>query len=136
MSRTCAIALATATLIATSAGAQVAVDGADADPAAPEGVDCFRHAASTVYLHDVQDRILDAWALPQDGLANRSVVLRLRVDADGMLLSYELVSFSDRRLAQSVKRAVMLASPFAPVPRGAECLVGRDILTTFGNPAD
>lgn len=119
--------------LAGAAPAQVAVDEAqpDSDRAA-----CFRMAASTVYLHYVQDRILDAWELPEDGLANHSVVLRLRVDADGMLRVYELVSFSDRRLAGSVQRAVLLASPFGPLPRGAECLVGRDILTTFGNPAD
>lgn len=101
-----------------------------------EADECFTRASSTVYLHAVQDRILDAWALPPDGLANHSVVLRLRVDSDGMLLAYELVSFSDRRMARSVKRAVMLASPFGAVPKEAECLAGRDILTTFGNPAD
>ena len=96
---------------------------------------CLAREPVARYLHDVQDRILDAWKLPPDGLADREVVLRLRIDADGMLLAYELVSFSDRRLAQSVKYAVMLASPFAPIPKGASCIAGRSIVTTFANPS-
>jgi hypothetical protein len=83
----------------------------------------------------MQDRILDAWKLPEDGLANRSVVLILRVDGDGTLLKYELVSTSDRRLARSAMFAVMGASPFDPLPIDALCLLERDIQTTFGNPA-
>jgi hypothetical protein len=129
------VAMASALALAGPARAQVAIDAGEAD-AGGDGLECFRRAASTVYLHHVEDRILDAWALPEDGLANRSVVLRLRIDAEGLLRTYELVSFSDGRLAQSVKRAVMLASPFGPVPGEAACLIGRDILTTFGNPAD
>jgi hypothetical protein len=86
-------------------------------------------------MHAMQDRILDAWRLPEDGLANRSVVLSLRIDGDGTLLKYELLSYSDRRLARSVKLAVMAASPFDPLPIEALCLRDRDILTTFGNPA-
>jgi hypothetical protein len=63
------------------------------------------------------------------------VVLILRVDGDGTLLKYELVSTSDRRLARSVKFAVMGASPFDPLPLDAFCLLGQDVQTTFGNPA-
>lgn len=129
------VALASTLVLAGPLRAQLAIDAGESD-AASDGADCFRRAASTVYLHHVEDRILDAWVLPEDGLANRSVVLRLRVDADGLMRTYELVSFSDGRLAQSVKRAVMLASPFGAVPSDAACLIGRDILTTFGNPAD
>jgi outer membrane biosynthesis protein TonB len=105
-----------------------AASSADADAA------CLAQEPVARYLHDVQGRILDAWELPPDGLADREVVLRLRIDADGMLLSYELVSFSDRRLAQSVKYAVMLASPFPPIPSEARCVAGRSIVTTFSNP--
>lgn len=96
--------------------------------------ECLTQEPVVRYLHAVQDRILDAWELPPDGLADREVVLRLRIDGDGMLLAYELVSFSDRRLAQSVKYAVMLASPFPPIPSEARCVTGRPIVTTFSNP--
>lgn len=95
---------------------------------------CFARAPVVRYLHEVQDRILDAWELPPDGLSDRQVVLQLRIDADGMLLGYELLSFSDRRLARSVKYAVMLASPFPPIPREARCIEGRPLVTTFANP--
>jgi hypothetical protein len=97
--------------------------------------ECLSRETVVRYLHGVQDRILDAWKLPPDGLADREVVLRLRIDGDGMLLTYELVSFSDRRLAQSVKYAVMLASPFPPIPSEARCVSGRSIVTTFSNPS-
>jgi len=108
-------------------------DPAPSDPA-PAGDACFETPAAVRYLHAMQDRILDAWKLPEDGLANRSVVLILRVDGDGTLLKYELVSTSDHRLARSVMYAVMMASPFDPLPIEALCLLERDIQTTFGNP--
>lgn len=95
---------------------------------------CLTREPVVRYLHGVQDRILDAWQLPADGLAGREVVLLLRIDLDGMLLTYELQSFSDRRLAQSVKYAVMLASPFPPIPDEARCVAGQPIVTTFSNP--
>lgn len=88
------------------------------------------------YLHEVQDRILDGWSLPEDGLANREVVVQLQIEADGSLRKARIVSASDRRLARSVSFAVQQAAPFAPVPPGAECLVGLPIRTTFRNPAD
>jgi hypothetical protein len=111
----------------------VALPGAaSGDPDAD--ADCLTRDPVVRYLHRVQDRILDAWELPPDGVADREVVLRLRIDADGMLLGYELVSFSERRLAQSVKYAVMLASPFPPIPGEAHCATGRPIVTTFTNP--
>lgn len=116
----------------------LALAGAPPTAAASEhevAAECLARKPVVRYLHDVQDRILAAWKLPPDGLANREVVLRLRIDADGMLLAYELVSFSDRRLAQSVKYAVMLASPFPPIPSEARCVRGRAIVTTFSNPA-
>jgi hypothetical protein len=115
-------------LLALAAPASAATD-VEADAS------CLAREAVVRYLHDVQDRILDAWQLPPDGLADREVVLRLRIDADGMLLAYELVAFSDRRLAQSVKYAVMLASPFAAIPDEARCISGRSIVTTFANPS-
>jgi hypothetical protein len=34
-----------------------------------------------------------------------------------------------------VKYAVMLASPFEPVPSEAACVAGRSIVTTFANPS-
>jgi len=112
------------------AGALPIAASSDPDPDS----DCLTREPVVLYLHRVQDRILDAWELPPDGVADREVVLQLRIDADGMLLAYELVSFSDRRLAQSVKYAVMLASPFPPIPSEAACVTGRPIVTTFSNP--
>ena len=43
-------------------------------------------------------------------------------------------AWTSRRLARSVGYALEGASPFDPIPEGAECLVNRPILTTFRNP--
>ncbi|MBW1685942.1 MAG: TonB C-terminal domain-containing protein [Deltaproteobacteria bacterium] len=88
------------------------------------------------YLGRAQDRILDAWELPPDSLANREVVVRLAFDADGKLRDLAILSASDRRLARSVAAAILSAEPFAPIPPDAQCLVGLPIRTTFRNPAD
>ena len=97
---------------------------------------CLLEPAVMRYLHTVEDRIMDRWGLPPDGLANQEVVVRLRIRGDGSLEHYKVVSWTNRRLAHSVAAAVLAASPFEPVPAGSECLIGRPILTTFRNPAD
>ena len=97
---------------------------------------CLLKPAVMCYLHAIEDRIMDEWGLPLDGLANQEVVVRLRLQGDGSLAHYKVVSWTNRRLAHSVALALQAASPFQPVPVGSECLVGRPILTTFRNPAD
>ncbi len=97
---------------------------------------CLLKPSVMRYLHAVEDRIMDEWSLPLDGLANREVVVRLRLEADGSLAHYKVVSWTSRRLAYSVALALQIAAPFQPIPAGSECLIGRPILTTFRNPAD
>jgi hypothetical protein len=104
--------------------------------AADENSDCLLEPGVFSYLERVQDRILDAWDLPPDNLANREVVVRLAFDADGKLRDLKILSATDRRLAQSVAVAILNAEPFAAIPPGAQCLVGLPIRTTFRNPAD
>ena len=97
---------------------------------------CLLKPSVMRYLHAVEDQIMDAWGLPPDGLANHEVVVRLRLQGDGSLAHYKVVSWTNRRLATSVAAALLIAAPFEPVPAGSECLIGRPILTTFRNPAD
>ncbi len=97
---------------------------------------CLLKPAVMRYLHAIEDRIMDEWGLPLDGLANQEVVVRLRLEGDGSLAHYKVMSWTDRRLAYSVAAAILVAAPFPPVPEGSECLIGRPILTTFRNPAD
>jgi hypothetical protein len=97
---------------------------------------CLLQPTVMRYLHAVQDRIMDRWDLPPDSLANHEVVVRLRLEGDGSLAHYKVMSWTDRRLAYSVAAAILVAAPFPPVPEGSECLIGRPILTTFRNPAD
>ncbi len=97
---------------------------------------CLLKPSVMRYLHAVEDRIMDEWSLPLDGLANREVVVRLRLEGDGSLAHYKVVSWTSRRLAYSVALALQVAAPFQPVPAGSECLIGKPILTTFRNPAD
>jgi hypothetical protein len=104
--------------------------------AADEVGECLLEPGVFHYLERAQDRILDAWDLPPDSLANREVVVRLAFDADGKLRDLAILSATDRRLAQSVAAAILSAEPFAPIPPDAQCLVGLPIRTTFRNPAD
>ena len=106
--------------------------GADAPPPADA---CLDRPSVVVYLHDVQDRVMDTWLLPEDLVANREVVVRLEFSGDGTLVRYRLASFTSHRLAQSVERALQQVGPFADVPPEARCLLGRTIVTTFRNPA-
>jgi outer membrane biosynthesis protein TonB len=104
--------------------------------AAGEAGECLLEPGVYRYLERAQDRILDAWDLPADSLANREVVVRLAFDADGRLRDLEILSATDRRLARSVAAAILSAEPFAAIPPHAQCLVGLPIRTTFRNPAD
>jgi hypothetical protein len=103
---------------------------------ADEAGQCLLEPGVFRYLGRAQDRILDAWELPPDSLANREVVVRLAFDADGKLRDLAILSATDRRLAWSVAAAILSAEPFAPIPPDAQCLVGFPIRTTFHNPAD
>jgi hypothetical protein len=104
--------------------------------AADETGDCLLEPGVYRYLGRAQDRILDAWNLPADSLADREVVVRLTFEADGRLRDLKILSATDRRLARSVAAAILGAEPFAPIPPDAQCLVGLPIRTTFRNPAD
>ena len=104
--------------------------------AADEAGECLLEPGVFRYLERAQDRILDAWDLPPDSLANREVVVRLAFDADGKLRDLAILSATDRRLARSVAAAILSAEPFGPIPPDALCLVGLPIRTTFRNPAD
>ena len=103
---------------------------------AEEAGQCLLEPGVFRYLERAQDRILDAWDLPPDSLANREVVVRLAFDADGKLRDLAVLAATDRRLAQSVAAAILSAAPFATIPPDAQCLVGLPIRTTFRNPAD
>lgn len=106
-----------------------------ADEESP-GDDCLLQPAVAHYMVDVQDRILDHWELPQDSMANRTVVVVMTFRAQGTVQRVRILEANDTRLKHSVAAAILRATPFDPVPRGAECLVGRPIRTTFTNPAD
>jgi len=123
-----------AAIAAIGMGLLLATRVAAADPNPPEA-DCFEREAVTVYLHALQDRMLDHWVLPPDGMADREVVVRLRLDEHGTLRTYEITTVTSARLAQSVKLAVMHATPFVPMRGDTLCLSGRDIVTTFRNPS-
>lgn len=112
-----------------SAGSEPAGEG-------PVGDDCFLEPAVARYVADVQDRILERWELPPDSMANRKVVLVLTFRANGTLERTRIIASDDGRLKRSVAVAVWRASPFARVPPGAACLIGRPIKTTFRNRAD
>ena len=110
-----------------------AAPGADEDADREE---CLLEPAVYRYLERAQDRILEHWELPPDGMANREVVVRLVFEESGWLEDAKIVSYTDRRLARSASVAITRAAPFGIVPSAAACLVGLGIRTTLRNPAD
>ena len=77
---------------------------------------------------------MDLWTVPEDSLANQAVVVRFRLAEDGSLLTYKLVSWTSRRIANSVELALAHSRPFGWIPDDATCLVGRSIEMQFENP--
>jgi hypothetical protein len=127
-SRRAAIAIVLALVAAAGASGREPLPEAEPTP-------CFERAVVVLYLHRLQDRILDHWVLPPDGLANHSVTLRLRLDETGVLLSYELVSRTSSRLEISALRAVAASAPFEPMTEETACLTERAIVSEFSNPS-
>jgi hypothetical protein len=112
-------------------GAQAQGEGR---PEAPEAPSCLERPIVVVYLHRLQDQVMDRWTLPEDIPANQVVVVRLRLGEDGALLTYKLVSWTNRRIANSVELALAHSRPFGWIPDDATCLVGRSIEMQFENP--
>jgi len=100
------------------------------DPAIP----CLERAIVVAYLHHFQDQIMQRWVVPEDSLADQTVVVRFRLEEDGRLKSWKLQSWSNRRLANSVELAFRHAQPALPIPDRAACLIGRAIDIRFENP--
>ena len=110
-------------------------DGAGASQAdSPKAPSCLERPVAVVYLHDLQDQVMDLWTVPEDSPANQAVVVRFRLAEDGSLLTYKLVSWTSRRIAIAVELAVEHSGPFGPIPETATCLVGREVEMRFENP--
>jgi hypothetical protein len=105
-----------------------------AAPDAGDVVPCLERSIVVAYLHILQDRVIDFWGVPEDSLANQEVVVRFRLAETGTLLTYKLVSWTSRRIANSVELAIAHAKPFGPIPEAASCLVGRAVEMRFENP--
>ena len=95
---------------------------------------CLERPIVVAYLHALQDQIMQRWVMPEDSLADQTVVVRFEVAQDGRLRSWKLVSTTNRRIANSVELAFDHAEPIGPVPERAACLVDRAIEMRFENP--
>jgi hypothetical protein len=72
--------------------------------------------------------------VPEDTLGDQSVVVRFRLTDAGQLKSWKLVSWTNRRLANSVELAFQHARLSMSIPERAACLIGRPIDIRFENP--
>ena len=122
------LALAAWILFATAAKADGAEPGER--PAPP----CLERALVVVYLHQLQDHVMERWVVPEDSLTDQAVEVRFRLAEDGSLLTYKLVSWTSRRIANAVELAMEQSGPFGPIPETATCLVGREVEMRFENP--
>jgi hypothetical protein len=103
--------------------------GAETEVAAP----CLEQPVVTIYMHRLQDRVLDVWDVPPDTLGNREVTLGFELAKNGALVESHVMSATDERLAHSVRAAFVASAPFDPIPDEASCLVGRRLALLFQN---
>jgi hypothetical protein len=117
----------------------IALTAAADDPAEPAAlaakpVPCLERPGVVAYLHGFQDSVMSHWVIAEDTLSDQAVVARFRITADGHLSGFELASWTNRRLANSVELAFAHTPPIGPVPELATCVVGRSIEMRFENP--
>jgi hypothetical protein len=105
-----------------------------ADPGERPATACLERALVVVYLHQLQDHVMERWIVPEDSLADQTVVVRFRLAEDGSFLTYQLLSWTNRRIANSVELALANSGPFGWIPEDATCLVGRAVEMRFENP--
>jgi hypothetical protein len=94
---------------------------------------CLERALVVVYLHQLQDHVMERWVVPEDSLADQAVVVRFRLAEDGAFLTYRLLSWTNRRIANGVELALANSGPFGPIPKDATCLIGRAVEMRFEN---
>jgi hypothetical protein len=128
----CSAAFGTAALLLFAGDARSGEEGAPT--IAPRSLPCFDRAIVVAYLHHLQDRVMEHWVIDEDSLADQRVVVRFRLADDGSLLTYKLVSWTSRRIANAADLAMRHAGPFGPIPDSATCVIGRSIEMQFENP--
>lgn len=138
MSRPARNALATAfcalTTALAGAGGARADSGATADPPPQTSTPCLERAIVVAYLHHLQDQVMAYWVVPEDTLTDQAVVVRFRLAEDGSLLTYEQISSTSQRVANTVELAMQHSGPFGRIPWDATCIIGRAIDMHFENP--
>jgi hypothetical protein len=105
-----------------------------ADPSPQPPTPCLERPIVVAYLHHLQDQVMAYWIVPEDTLADQTVVVRFRLAEDGSLLTYERVSSTSQRVSNTVELAMQHSGPFGRIPWNATCIVGRGIEMRFENP--
>jgi hypothetical protein len=108
-------------------------DGVNDATAAPVR-SCLDRPIVVAYLHHFQDQVMRHWAIDDDSVGDQQVIVHFRLAEDGSLLTYKLVSWTSRRIADAADLAMRHAGPFGPVPDSATCVIGRSIEMQFENP--
>lgn len=108
-------------------------DGVNGAIAAPVR-SCFDRPIVVAYLHHLQDQVMWHWAIDDDSAGDQRVIVHFRLAEDGSLLTYKLISWTSRRIADAADLAMRHAGPFGPVPDSATCVIGRSIEMQFENP--
>jgi len=100
----------------------------------PPPSSCFDRPIVVAYLHLLQDQVMRRWVIDEDSASDQQVVVHFRLAEDGSLLTYKLVSWTSRRIADAADLAIRHAGPFGPIPESATCVIGRSIEMQFENP--
>ncbi|MBW2286670.1 MAG: hypothetical protein JRG90_02495 [Deltaproteobacteria bacterium] len=111
-----------------------AAETAEPVPGKITTIPCFERAAAVAYLHRFQDQIMLRWVIPEDTISDQMVAVRFRLSEDGNVAAWKLLSWTNRRIANSVELAFRHATSPGPIPEPAICLVDRMVEMHFENP--
>jgi TonB family protein len=83
------------------------------------------------YLIKLRDKIQSVWKYPPGIAGTNTVKIRFVLDADGKLVSAEVVESTDPRVSSSALDAINRAAPFSPYPEILQKVVGEPLFMTF-----
>jgi len=108
--------------------------GTTAETAPQQSTSCLERPIVVAYLLHLEDQVMAYWVVPEDSLTDQAVVVRFRLAEDGSLLTYEQLSSTSQRVANTVELAMQHSGPFGRIPWNATCIIGRGIEMRFENP--
>ena len=83
------------------------------------------------YVERINSRVVEAWKAPRGTPDGSSVMLRMKLGADGSVQTTQVVRSASDALAASLVDAVVRSAPFAPMSDRVRCIASLPIVASF-----